>query len=67
MIRQTGNEVLFSPITYIFNTEADAEGFLKCVTGANGRPSTCAAQWHCVSETRQPRADQRPVETVGER
>ena len=52
MIRQTGNRVLFSPITYFFEHEANAEGFLKCVKGANGKPSTCAVKWHCIKEER---------------
>jgi hypothetical protein len=62
MVRRIGCEVLFSPITYFFKDEADAEGFLKCVTGANGRPSTCAAQWRCEKEARLPRIDLRQMQ-----
>jgi hypothetical protein len=64
MVKQTGREVLFSPITYFFKDESDARGFLKCVTGANGRPSTCAAQWRCENEARQPRVDLRQMQSA---
>lgn len=55
MIRRSGNEVLYSPITYIFENEKDAEGFLQCVKGVGGRPWACAVQWRCVKQFRQER------------
>jgi hypothetical protein len=64
MIRRTGNQVLFSPITYFFANEADAEGFMKCVKGVDGKPSTCAVKWHCVSEQRLAREPAPAAETA---
>ena len=64
MIRKTGKEVLFSPITYYFDNETDADGFLKCVKGANGRPAACAATWRCIGEERRERAREAAQEPV---
>lgn len=55
MIHRDGKEVLYSPITYVFANEKDAEGFLQCVKGVGGRPASCAVQWRCVREFRQER------------
>ncbi len=67
MIRRTGNQVLFSPITYFFEHEEDAEGFLKCVKGGDGKPSTCAVKWGCIREERLAREAEPTSEAVEKR
>jgi hypothetical protein len=62
MINRTGNNVLYSPITYVFSNEDDAKGFLQCVKGVGGRPSSCAAQWRCVKQVREERSPTAGVE-----
>ncbi|MES2262383.1 MAG: hypothetical protein V4724_27995 [Pseudomonadota bacterium] len=58
MIQKIGTEVLYSPITYSFANEADADGFLRCVKGPGGRPAVCAAQWRCIAQARKERGTQ---------
>lgn len=62
MIARHGCTVTFSPITYHFANESDAEGFLQCVKGVNGRPAICAKQWRCVVQSRQEKIPKRGLE-----
>ena len=37
-------------VTYEFNSEEDAAGFVNCCSSPSGRPGLCAIEWRCINK-----------------
>ena len=48
MLPSIGKIATSGGVSYEFNSEEDAAGFVNCCNSPGGRPGHCAIQWRCI-------------------